>query len=209
MSRFVYIVEDEVAVRESLRALLQTRGGLHLVPFRSGDAFLTALDHHEPGCVLVDLLLPDMNGIDLMERVALRQDRWPMVVLTGHGDVPSAVRAMKLGAVDYLEKPCRPEQLFAAVDESHRQLERRQAEVERSRDARQRFDRLSRREREVLDIVLEGCSNKQIAERLEISLRTVEVHRASLMNKLEVTSVAALVRAALAVHRPAPHAVNH
>ncbi|SEN79153.1 two component transcriptional regulator, LuxR family [Sphingomonas gellani] len=209
MTRFVYIVDDEAEVRESLRALLQTRRDLHLVPFRSGDAFMEAMEEHEPGCVLLDLLMPGMHGMDLLEQVSQREDAWPTVVLTGHGDVASAVRAIKLGAIDYLEKPYRAELLFAAVDAAHDRLSALEAESQFRRAARERLARLTTRELEVLDAILEGLSNKRIAERLGVSLRTVEVHRASIMTKLESGSVAALVRTALVAERPSPSVVNH
>lgn len=201
MTRFVYIVEDEAEVRESLRTLLLTRKDLHLIPFKSGDAFVDGLEDHEPGCVLLDLVMPGLHGLEVMERLAARPEHWPTIVLTGYGNVPTAVQAMKLGAVDYLEKPYAAEDLFAALDAAHQRLDQREADGHAERDAQDRLARLSAREREVMQAVVDGCSNKQVAERLGISLRTVEVHRASIMSKLEVTSIAGLVRAALAVSR--------
>lgn len=197
MTRFVYIVEDETEVRESLRTLLQTRRDLHLVPFRSGDAFLAEVDEREPGCLLLDLVMPGADGMKVMEHLADRADNWPTVILTGYGSVAKAVQAMKLGAIDFLEKPYQADELFGALDAAHRLLDRSGAATEQAREAQDRLARLSAREREVLHAVVEGCSNRQVSERLGISLRTVEVHRASIMTKMEVTSVAGLVRAAL------------
>lgn len=203
MTRFVYLVDDEPDARESLRALLQTRRDLHLVPFRSGDAFMAAVADHEPGCVLVDMVMPGLQGLEIVEQLSLRPEPWQTIVLTGHADVPSAVRAIKLGAIDYLEKPYRAEALFAALDIAHERLSAMEAVVATRRLAEQRIERLSAREGEVLDAILDGCSNKQVSERLGISLRTVEVHRANVMTKLEAGSIAELVRIALASERNA------
>ncbi|GAA4762919.1 response regulator FixJ [Stakelama sediminis] len=194
MSRFVYIVDDEAPVRDSLRALLSTRNNLHLVPCVSGDAFLADIKEREPGVVLLDIHMPGRSGIDVLREIQDLSDRFCTVMLTGQGDIQLAVQAMKLGAVDFLEKPYDHRRLFGAIDAAFEQLDQSAEANQRSIEARQRLELLSGREREVLDLMVDGEPNKRIAAELGISIRTVEVHRSNAMSKLSASSLAEAVR---------------
>lgn len=159
-------------------------------PFATGMDFLESLEGLRPGCILLDLRMPQIDGFQVMEELAARENDWPVVVMTGHGEVPIAVRAMKLGAVDFLEKPFSEEALLACFGRAFRLLEEREEIAARRREARERIGQLSTREAEVLEHLLTGLSNKGIADALGISLRTVEMHRGNMMSRLEVGSLA-------------------
>ena len=194
----VFIVDDDEAVRESLEALLAVQG--HSVEsFPSGDAFLAAWRPEARGCALVDLRMPGMDGLQLIDRLKSKGSSLPIIVVTGHGDVPLAVKAMKSGAVDFIEKPYRSDAIVQVV---------RQA-LDRSNnapagggggddDAAERLAGLTPREREVLQQLVIGRPNKLIAYELKISPRTVEIHRANVMKKMAAGSLSHLVRLALA-----------
>jgi len=178
---------------------------LHSHPFGSGEDFLDALPALAPGCVLLDLRMPQVDGFQVMTELARRGVDWPVVVMTGHGEVPSAVRAMKLGAVDFIEKPFTEEILLTCFRNAFALLNEREAEGSRRRVAVERVAQLTAREREVLAGLLAGEANKRLASRLGISLRTVEMHRANMMDRLEVASLAeALTLAIAAGLKPAP-----
>lgn len=159
-------------------------------PFASGADFLEALEGLRPGCILLDLRMPQIDGFQVMEELAARENKWPVVVMTGHGEVPVAVRAMTLGAVDFLEKPFSEETLLACLARAFKLLRERESKSVRVREARERIGQLSTREKEVLEKLLAGRSNKGIADALGISLRTVEMHRGNMMSRLEVGSLA-------------------
>ena len=182
----VFVVDDDQALRDSI-ALLARAEGFATRTFDSARSFLDAWDRSEPGCLIVDLRMPGLSGLDLQERLAGDADAPPIIFLTGHGTVPAAVCALKAGAMDFLEKPFDPALLLARVREAFARDRRRRS------DAR-RLAALTRREREVLEQVASGKANKVIAANLWISERTVEQHRASGMRKAGVRSVAALVR---------------
>jgi len=187
----VHIVEDDPAVRESLSMLFTERG--HAVEvFADAGSFLSALDGATTGCVILDLNLPDMNGIDLLRHAGRLAPDLGFVVLTGRADVRQAVEAMQLGAIDFVEKPAPPERLFAAVAQAR--PGRRHADPV----AMARIDRLTRREHEVMVLLVAGHTNKEIARRLGISPRTAEVHRRNAMRKTGSDSLAAAVRLAIA-----------
>ena len=160
--------------------------GLAARTFESARSFLAGWEHREESCVIIDLRLPDLSGLELQERLAATADAPPVIFLTGFGTVPSAVRALKAGAMDFLEKPFEPGALLALVHEALARDRKRRSEL-------RRLDTLTRREREILDNVAQGGTNKVIAANLGISVRTVELHRARGMHKLEVRSVAELV----------------
>ena len=182
----VFVVDDDPALRDSVALLVRTEG-LAARTFDSARSFLDAWDRSEPGCLIVDLRMPGLSGLDLQERLAGDDDAPPIIFLTGHGTVSAAVRAIKAGAMDFLEKPFDPATLLARVREALARDRRRRSDT-------RRLAALTRREREVLEQVASGRTNKVIAAHLGISERTVEQHRAHGMSKLGVHTVAALVR---------------
>lgn len=212
MSPFVYIVDDDADVRESLRALLGLRQAYLLVPFASGDAFLTGIMEREPGVALLDLHMPGQSGLDVLARLKDYGTAHEVVAMTGQSDVGKAVAAMKLGAADFLEKPFDHATLFAAVDSAFEQLAARAGHAGRRADARRRMDRLSEREQEVFDALCEGHSHKEVAGLLAVTPRTVEFHRANIMDKLGVGSLPEAIRVRFLAlgwpvdsHRPRNH----
>ena len=181
----VFVVDDDQAVRDSIAMLVRAEG-LAVRTFDSARSFLAGWDHAEESCLIVDLRLPDLSGLELQERLAATADAPPIIFLTGFGTVPSAVHALKAGAMDYLEKPVDPGALLSRVREGLARDRERRAEL-------RRVTALTRREREILEQVAGGDTNKVIAANLGISVRTVELHRARGMRKLAVRSVPELV----------------
>ena len=188
----IFVVDDDAAVRRSLTRLLRS-AGWNTEAFASADDLLERAPAGEPGCVLLDVQMPGMNGLELHARMAEAGISLPVVFLSGKGDIPMSVQAMKHGAVDFLVKPVEEDVLFQALD----QAIRRQAAEAATRHARDsimaRLARLSEREREVLDLVLQGRLNKQIAYDLGIAEKTVKAHRGRVMEKMEAATVAELV----------------
>ena len=182
----VFVVDDDPAVRDSIAMFIRAEG-LEVRTFDSARSLLAEWERCKPGCLIVDLRLPGASGLDLQERLAGDDNAPPIIFLTGYGTVPAAVRALKAGAMDFLEKPFDPVVLLALVREALARDRARRADI-------RRLDALTRREREVLGKVVEGDTNKVIAANLGISVRTVELHRARGMRKLGVRSVAELVR---------------
>ena len=182
----IFVVDDDPALRDSI-ALLARAEGFTVRMFDSAQSFLGAWDRSESGCLIADLRMPGLSGLDLQERLAGDDDAPPIIFLTGHGTVPAAVHALKAGAMDFLEKPFDPATLLARIREALAHDRRRRSDT-------YRLDALTRRERQVLEQVANGMTNKVIAANLEISERTVEQHRAHGMRKIGVRSVAALVR---------------
>jgi two-component system response regulator FixJ len=192
----VHVIDDDAAMRDSLSFLLRA-SGLAVRDHASAKAFLAALPGLEVGCVVTDIRMPDVTGIDLLKALGTNRPGVPVIVITGHGDVALAVDAMKLGAVDFLEKPFGDEALLAAVEHA---LSRRHIDERRDTERAQinaRIDLLSPRERDVLAGLVAGKQNKTIAYDLDISPRTVEVYRANLMTKMQAASLSQLVRMAL------------
>jgi two-component system, LuxR family, response regulator FixJ len=188
-SHYVYVVDDDRDVRRSLSFILAA-DDIRSYPFASGSDFLEALPDLEPGCVLLDLRMPEMDGFTVMEKLTERFVDWPVIVMTGHGEVPVAVRAMKQGAIDFIEKPFTEEALQNTLNNAMALLASREAQSQRRRVAHERVGLLTGREKEVLEALLTGESNKMIAQRLGISLRTVEMHRGNMMERLGVGSLA-------------------
>jgi len=192
----IYIVDDDEAVRDSLRWLLEANG-YRVHSFAGAEDFLASYHADQVGVLIVDVRMPGMSGLELQEELIRRQSPLPIVFITGHGDVPMAVSTMKKGAVDFLEKPFNETELRNVVA---RMLEQA---VERAREAQTRkthqavLSRLTSREQQVLERIVAGRLNKQIASDLNISIKTVEAHRANIMEKLEVTTVADLMKIAL------------
>lgn len=189
LSRFVYVVDDDRDVRRSLSFMLGA-SDIRSYPFGSGEDFLEAVPTLQPGCVLLDLRMPHMDGFDVMRELGQKDVDWPVIVMTGHGEVPVAVRAMKLGAVDFIEKPFSEEALLACFATAFALLDEREASGRRRREARERVAQLTSRERDILEGLLAGEANKQLAARLGISLRTVEMHRGNMMDRLGCASLA-------------------
>lgn len=194
----VHVVDDEEPVRKSL-AFLLTMSGFTVRVHESATHFLDAAPIVVKACLVTDLRMPDMSGVDLLERLRTMGANIPTIVITGHGDVPMAVAAMKAGAVDFIEKPFEDEVLIEAIKRAASQLE---DVVDISHDVaslRARLDGLSVRERQVLTAIVAGLPNKTIAYELAISQRTVEVHRANIMSKMQAKSLPQLVRMAIAL----------
>jgi two-component system, LuxR family, response regulator FixJ len=193
----VFVVDDDAAVRDSLDALLLALS-YETECFDSGIAFLEACEEVCQGCVLLDIRMPDMNGMEILVRLRDRRPDLPVIMITGHGDVSMAVRAMKSGAVDFIEKPIREDALVESVEAAMqiaRRAERQQAIGDTARD---NVEKLTPREREVLELLVIGRPNKVIAQALDCSPRTVEIHRARIMEKMAARSLPHLVRLALA-----------
>jgi RNA polymerase sigma factor (sigma-70 family) len=189
----VWVVDDESDVLEGLTLLLRS-GDYPVVPCRGGRDLLDRLDEESTGCIVLDLRMPDMGGLEVQRELGRRGCRLPVVFLSGHGDIPIAVEAIRAGAVDFLEKPVRDTQLFASVERALDEDRRRQAEAAVRSEARDLLDSLSPREAEVADLILEGLKTAEIAERLDLSPRTVEMHRARLLRRLGARTSAEAVR---------------
>lgn len=195
--RLVHVVDDEDAVRRSVGFLLRT-SGFDVQSHASGVAFLKEVKAAEPGCVLLDVRMPEIDGLEVQQQMAQRGVGWPVVILTGHGDVPIAVQAMKAGAVDFLEKPFDKASLLRALTAGFAIFDRHDAAAASAQEAATRIAALTPREQDVLRGLADGLPNKTIAFDLGISPRTVEVHRANLMTKLGVHSLSEALRLAFA-----------
>jgi FixJ family two-component response regulator len=194
----VHIVDDDEAMRDSLKWLLESRG-LKAELYPSAEAFLDAFDSSFCGCLVLDVRMPGMNGLDLHRELQARASTLPVIFITGHGDVPMAVSALKSGAADFIEKPFSDRDMLGLIESCMKQD--RAAAIRRTENASvaQRLDSLTPREREVLGLIVAGKLNKQIADQLRISIKTVEVHRSRVMEKMGAASVAELVRLVLIV----------
>ncbi|MSP50646.1 MAG: response regulator [Alphaproteobacteria bacterium] len=192
----IYVVDDDEAVRDSLQALLESKG-FATAAYASAEAFLEAYRPGPADCALFDLRMAGMDGISLLERLRADGRRLPVILITGHGDVPAAVRAMQAGASDFIEKPYASEALLASIARVLETGSRSAGGTAEAREAAARIAALTPREREVLDRLVLGRPNKIIAHELAISPRTVEIHRANLMKKMQADSLSHLVRMAL------------
>lgn len=197
----VHIVDDEDAVRKSL-AFMLTVNGLGVRVHESATAFAALAPNLRQAVLVTDLRMPDMSGVELIRAVVAAGATIPSVVITGHGDVPMAVEAMKAGAVDFIEKPFEDAVIIDAIRRAAERLDRIIPVNESAEEVRERLDMLSDRERQVLAAVVAGQPNKAIAFHLDISPRTVEVHRANVMTKMQARSLPELVRMSLAVEAP-------
>ena len=193
----VFVIDDDASVRDSL-ALMLGIAGYRTALFADAEAFLATMQPSWTGCVVADLRLPGRTGIELQAELCRRGSALPVVIITAHGDVPTARAAFQAQAVDFLEKPFDQKQLCAAIDTAFALEERRMRAAEARRAEAEKLGRLTAREREVLDRVAQGLHAKEIATALRISPRTVEVHKARIMSKLGVRNVAELVRFAVA-----------
>jgi RNA polymerase sigma factor (sigma-70 family) len=193
----VFVVDDDAAVRESLQWLIKT-AGLNVECYGTAQEFLDVYDKSRPGCLVLDVRMPGLSGLDLQEQLGALGMTLPVIIITGHGEVPLAVRAMKGGAIDFLEKPFSDQLLLDRIREAIAKDEQDRQEQARRAQAAERLALLTPREREVMAMVVDGKANKQIAASLQISQKTVEAHRAQVMRKMEAGSVAELVRLAQA-----------
>jgi FixJ family two-component response regulator len=191
----IYVVDDDASFRNAILRLLRA-GGYAVQTFNSATEFLQSARTDAPGCVLLDLQMPGPSGLDLQGALAKGTHPLPVIFLTGHGDIPTSVQAMRSGADDFLTKPVKKEVLFPAIERALRRDAQHREQRARRRELRARFDTLTPRECEVLTHVLRGQLNKQIAGDLDIAERTIKAHRANLMAKLQVQSVAELAHLA-------------
>ena len=196
MSGTVYVVDDDAGVRHSVGYLMESVG-LETVAFSSAREFLSVFREGGPACLVLDLRMPEVSGLETQELIRKKNIRIPTIIMTGHGDVPAAVRAMKLGAVDFLEKPCNDHVLLDRVQKAIEQDRQRIAAEAKRSDRLNVLNKLSNREREVMTLVVAGHSNKETAQQLGVSPKTIETHRANLMRKLDISSFAELVQLAM------------
>jgi two-component system response regulator FixJ len=195
--RLVHLVDDDEAIRRSVGFMLKT-SGFHVRAYESGVELLKGAANLEPGCILLDIRMPGMDGLEVQSALRDKGVTLPVIIMTGHGDVTLAVQAMKAGAVDFIEKPFEKAVLLSAIDHGVERLMKSAADQGRADEASVRLQALTPREREVLDGLAKGLPNKTIAYDLGISPRTVEIHRANLMSKLGVRSLSEALRIAFA-----------
>ena len=198
----VFVVDDDAAVRKSLRWLIESVS-LQVETFGTAQEFLEASDPKRPGCLVLDVRLPGLSGLEVQEQLASRGVRLPTIVITGHGDVPMAVRAFKAGAIDFIEKPFSDQQLLDRIQQAIRQDGEARSQRLRHDEVAARVARLTPRERDVLERVVAGKSNKVMASELKVSAKTIETVRARLMRKMGAESVAELVRMTVLLSPPA------
>jgi len=192
----VFIVDDDTAVRDALKFLMRSVGR-PVETFGSATEFLDAYRDDRPGCLVLDIRLPGMSGLELQEKLIERRAIVPIIFITGHGDVPMAVEAMQAGALDFLQKPFRDQDLLDRINQAlEKDAANRQA-LKELNAIRERLASLTAREREVMNLVVHGKANKVIAGDLKLSQRTVEIHRARVMEKMEARSLADLVKMAI------------
>jgi two-component system response regulator FixJ len=199
----VFIIDDQASVRHALCEMLGAFG-YDVESYESAERFLQSLDTLPHGCVVADVRMPGMDGIELVREIARRRVALPVVLISGHADVPTAVAAIKAGAEDFIEKPIDDVQLVAAINRSLAGAFEQRRLQEKIEEVRTRFDRLTPREVEVFDLVVQGFTSETIAARLGIGTRTVEGYRVQIMNKMQAESVAVLVRQAIRLGRMSP-----
>ncbi len=194
----IYIIDDDDGMRRALSLLLSTVG-YQTESFASSDAFLQRFDPDRHGCLILDIRMPGMSGLELQQHLNKTGSMLPLIFITGHGDVPMAVQAMKEGAFEFIQKPFRDQDLLDRINHALKQDAENRAAVARRADVARRLESLTPRERQVLEMVVDGAANKVIAIDLSLSERTVEIHRAKVMEKMAARSVAHLVRLQLSL----------
>ncbi len=194
----IFIIDDDEAIRDSLDVLLKTVG-LNATTFGSGDEFLEAYDASWEGCILLDIRMPGTSGMEVQKQLAENGCRLPIIFITGHGDIPMAVEAMHVGAFDFIQKPFRDQDLLDRIDEALAAREEQEQQSTRKKTIQKQFQTLTPREQEVMQLVVHGAANKVIAMDLDVSQRTVEIHRSRVMEKMQARSLAALVRMSLLI----------
>lgn len=192
-NRIVYLVDDDEAIRHSASFMLR-HAGYVVKTFPDGINFLDNVSDDQVGCILLDVRMPGMDGLAVQNALNHRGINMPVIILTGHGDVPVAVEAMKGGAIEFLEKPYEKQALIGAIENAFSLLDNQSADDKRSREAKARLTELTPRERQVLECLVDGLTNKGIAQALSISPRTVEIHRAHMMEKLQADSLSNALR---------------
>jgi RNA polymerase sigma factor (sigma-70 family) len=197
----VFIVDDDEPVRDSLRMLMRSVG-LNAETFAGAAEFLQAYDGDRPGCLVLDIRMPGMSGMELQEKLNDLHAIIPVIFITGHGDVPMAVKAIQHGAADFIQKPFRDQDLLDRINKAIEQDTSNRAQLLETRDIEERLANLTPREREVLDLIVDGRPNKVIAADLDVSQRTVEIHRARVMDKMRASSLAHLVRMVMRLRNP-------
>lgn len=195
--RLVHLVDDDEAIRRSVGFMLKT-SGFHVRNYESGVELLKGVPNLQPGCILLDIRMPGMDGLEVQASLKEKGVTLPVIIMTGHGDVSLAVQAMKAGAIDFIEKPFEKAVLLSAIEHGVERLKQSAANHERADEAAVRLQVLTPREREVLEGLAKGLPNKTIAYDLGISPRTVEIHRANVMSKLAVRSLSEALRIAFA-----------
>lgn len=193
----VYIVDDDQAIRHAMELLMRSVG-LDYEIFHSADDFLSKHSNDRAGCLVLDIRMPGLGGLELQEKLNDTGSTLPIIFITGHGDVPMAVEAMQKGAVDFIQKPFRDQELLDRISEALTTDQERRSAREEKAEVLSRIEKLTNRERQVLDLVVTGKPNKVIAYELGVSQRTVEIHRARVMEKMQAKSLADLVRMHLA-----------
>ena len=199
----IFVIDDQESVRHALGEMLNVFG-FAVETYESADAFLSALDRSRPGCVVADVRMPGMDGIELTRELARRKIPLPVVLISGHADVPMAVAAIKAGAEDFIEKPIDDVQLVAAINRGLARLFEQQTQDKSIETLAAQFARLTPRQVEIFDLVAAGYTSQAIAANLKISARTVESYRAEIMEKMQAESVAVLVRQAIRLGRVTP-----
>lgn len=194
----IFVVDDDSAVRDALKLLLRSVGQ-SVETYGAGQEFLEAYSEDRPGCLVLDIRMPGMSGLELQQKLNEKHSILPIIFITGHGDVPMAVEAMQAGAVDFIQKPFRDQDLIDRINQALEKDTSNRAALGERNDIRRRLETLTPREREVLDLVVHGKANKVIAGDLKLSQRTVEIHRARVMEKMQASSLAHLVRMVLEV----------
>jgi two-component system, LuxR family, response regulator FixJ len=194
----IFVVDDDMAVRDALKLLLRSVGQA-VETYGSAQEFLDAYSEDRPGCLVLDIRMPGMSGLELQQKLNEKHSILPIIFITGHGDVPMAVEAMQAGAVDFIQKPFRDQDLIDRINQALEKDSNNRAALGERNDIRKRLETLTPREREVLDLVVHGKANKVIAGDLKLSQRTVEIHRARVMEKMQASSLAHLVRMVLEV----------
>lgn len=189
----IYIVDDDDGMRRALTALMTTVGYQAVACARPSE-FMTKYDAHQPGCVVLDVRMPEMSGLEVQQQLNRSGSMVPVILITGHGDIPMAVQAMKDGAFDFMQKPFRDQELLDRINAALKLDAENRALVERHADLRRRAETLTPREREVMKLVVDGRANKVIAIDLGLSERTVEIHRGNVMEKMGARSIAHLVK---------------
>ncbi|MFK8083675.1 MAG: response regulator transcription factor [Granulosicoccus sp.] len=194
----VYVIDDDDAIRDALSMLLDSQGIANSA-FATGDEFLRDYDGHEKGCLVLDIRMPGLSGLDIQVELKKRQSVLPVIFITGHGDLPMAVEAMRQGAIDFVRKPFDEDNLISRIQEAFQLESGERSKIERKEDIQRKLDSLTAREHEVLKQVCTGETSKVIGTILGISERTVEVHRSSIMKKMGTGTLAQLVRTCISM----------
>lgn len=199
----IYVIDDQQSVRDALSEMLSVFG-FETEKFDSADAFLKQIDTARPGCIVADVRMPGTDGIELVRELDRRSKDLPIILISGHADIPMAVTAIKAGAEEFIEKPVDDTQLVAAINRGLARLHENQSSSRSFDELKERFARLTPRQTEIFKLVAEGLTSQNIAEKLGISVRTVESYRAEIMEKMQAQSVAVLVRQAIKLGQVIP-----